>query len=84
MDDFQKAMAEIDANIKAAEARTVESKREGCQHANLPVKYDSADCAGKDSAYVRKHYPRFYGNCPDCGVHMLGYASSEHYYAGDW
>lgn len=56
----------------------------GCKHANLPVKYDAADCAGKDEHYVRKHYPRFSGNCPDCGVQIIGYASQEHYYAGDW
>ena len=56
----------------------------GCKHENLPVKYDSADCAGKGDAYVRKNYPRFYGPCPDCGENMIGYASFEHFVAGDW
>jgi hypothetical protein len=55
-----------------------------CKHNNLPVKYDAEDCKDKDDAYVREHYPRFYGPCPDCGEVMIGYASFEHYVAGDW
>jgi predicted RNA-binding Zn-ribbon protein involved in translation (DUF1610 family) len=57
---------------------------EACKHENLPVKYDAADCAGKDEFYVREHYPRFYGPCPGCGQVTIGYASFEHYIAGDW
>lgn len=57
---------------------------EACKHENLPVKYDAADCTGKDEWYVREKYPRFYGACPDCGQVMIGYASTEHYLAGDW
>jgi hypothetical protein len=86
MDDFQKFMADWSKRDAAreAKAKAEAAADNGCKHPNIPVKYDSADCAGKDDGYVRRHYPRFNGNCPDCGIHMIGYASFEHYIAGDW
>lgn len=58
--------------------------RAACEHKNLPVKFDSEKARGMDSYWVREQYPRFSGNCPDCGERMIGYASFEHYVAGDW
>lgn len=83
-DPFNALWTKLQASIAEAEKRTVDAKAEGCQHANLPVKYDAEDCAGKSADYVRVHYPRFYGECPDCGERMIGHASFEHFVAGDW
>jgi hypothetical protein len=55
-----------------------------CAHPNLPVRYDSEQARGLSAHEVRERFPRFYGPCPDCGEVMIGYASFEHYIAGDW
>lgn len=56
-----------------------------CDHPNLPpVPFDAEACKGKASSWVRKHYPRLYQVCPDCQAEIISYASSEHYYAGDY
>lgn len=55
-----------------------------CKHENLPVKFDPEAAAGKDNAWVRKNFPRFFGPCPDCAENMIGYASFQHFIAGDW
>ncbi len=34
---------------------------------------------------VRERFPRLEGVCPKgCGFNGIAYASTEHYYAGDW
>lgn len=33
---------------------------------------------------VRQKWPRFWGECPDCGVSLIAYASAAHYTYGDW
>lgn len=33
---------------------------------------------------VRSKWPRFFGECPDCGTSCIIYASLAHYVAGDW
>jgi len=34
---------------------------------------------------IRERWPRLYGACPlGCGYVGIYYASSEHYYMGDW
>lgn len=63
---------------------TLDSGALACEHKNLPVKFDSDAAKNMSDAEVRKHFPRFYGACPDCGQVMIGYASFEHYIAGDW
>ena len=55
-----------------------------CEHKNLPVVFDAEKAKGMDSIAVRVAFPRFYGKCPDCGETMIGYASFEHFIAGDW
>lgn len=55
-----------------------------CEHKNLPVYFDAEKSRGLTANQVRNDYPRFHGKCPDCGETMIGYASFEHYIAGDW
>lgn len=55
-----------------------------CEHDDCKVEFDERECIDKDRDYVRKHYPRFYGECPDCGASIIRYASFLHYIMGDW
>jgi len=55
-----------------------------CEHNNLPVEFNPEEAKGLTDSQVRIRFPRFYGPCPDCGEVMIGYASFEHYTAGDW
>lgn len=57
---------------------------EKCEHVGVPVAYDSDEAKTMDSLAIRKRFPRFHGNCPDCGQQLIKYASFEHYIAGDW
>ena len=61
-----------------------ETLTQKCEHKNLNVAFDSSAAKAMDSYAVRSTYPRFHGPCPDCGEVMIGYASFEHYIAGDW
>jgi hypothetical protein len=57
---------------------------EGCKHEKTFPEFN-VEIAKNLSVYeVRKLYPRFSGNCPDCGVYMIAYGSYEHYLYGDW
>ncbi len=62
----------------------VEETAEVCKHENLPVRFDPEIAQGMSANEVRKTFPRYSGPCPDCGVQMIGYASFQHYIAGDW
>jgi hypothetical protein len=55
-----------------------------CPHARVMPTFDAIEARGLNSAQVRKRWPRFKGECPDCGDRMIAYASFEHYMAGDW
>jgi len=58
---------------------------ERCQHPNLPeVPFDAEAAKGLSSWEVRKRWPRKLQTCPDCEADVICYASSEHYYSGDW
>jgi hypothetical protein len=55
-----------------------------CEHQNCVVLFDPV-AARELSAYeVQTIWPRFDGQCPDCGVYLIKYASAEHYTFGDW
>jgi hypothetical protein len=58
----------------------------GCAHSKCIPIYDSERVRKKimSAEEVRRLYPRFFGNCPDCGQQLIQYASFEHYLAGDW
>lgn len=58
---------------------------ERCQHSNMPpVEFDEQAAKGLGSYEVRKRWPRSYSRCPDCKEMVMRYASSLHYYSGDW
>ena len=61
-----------------------EDSKEGCQHEKCTVTYDAEAAKGLDEFEIRRRFPRFSGNCPDCGVQLIKYASYEHYIMGDW
>lgn len=61
------------------------SEAEHCKHPNLPpVPFDAEACKDKSATWVRQHYPRLYQVCPDCQAGIICYASSLHYYSGDY
>lgn len=56
-----------------------------CKHPNLPpVPFDAEAAKGKSAFEVRGLWPRKIQECPDCKEQVICYASSLHYYAGDW
>ena len=55
-----------------------------CIHPRTVPIFDKEAAKGLDSWQVRERWPRFNGPCPDCGSRVIGYASFEHYLAGDW
>ena len=61
-----------------------EAREEACTHFRIRPKFDEMASIGLSPAEVRKRWPRGYGECPDCGVSVIWYASYMHYIAGDW
>lgn len=57
-----------------------------CQHEKCVPKIDISDdeLAKLTTEEVRQRYPRFDGQCPDCGQRVIFYASNMHYIAGDY
>jgi hypothetical protein len=56
-----------------------------CEHENLPpVPFDEEAAKGLSAWEVRRRWPRKMQICPDCKQDVLCYASSLHYYSGDW
>lgn len=59
--------------------------KENCKHPPNPDPIDGPfGICGDCNREIRKRWPRFDGECPDCGKHLIAYASSEHYIFGDW
>jgi hypothetical protein len=57
----------------------------GCEHPNLPLVPFDEEAAKELSAWeIRARWPRKMQVCPDCKEEILCYASSMHYYMGDW
>lgn len=58
----------------------------GCEHKQAleAVSFDKDAAAGLTAYEVRKRWPRYSGICPECRCPLIGYASTEHYLAGDW
>jgi hypothetical protein len=59
---------------------------EHCAHPDLMarVEFDAQAAKGLSAHEVRARWPRVSDHCPQCGDRVICYASSEHYYAGDW
>lgn len=55
-----------------------------CAHAKVMPNYDDKDFEGLDEFEIRKRFPRFHGECPDCGARLILYSSTLHYVMGDW
>ena len=57
-----------------------------CDHVECvpPNGFDEERAKSMTVVDVRKHFPRFFGRCPDCGDEVPVYASYEHYAAGEW
>lgn len=65
-----------------------------CAHDAVKVEFDEVQArlleeGGQYDSYeltreIRKRWPRFFGNCPDCGQQVIKYASSAHFVWGDW
>jgi len=62
-----------------------EAFQEACEHPKTTPPFDAEEARKlNDAGEVRKKFPRFFGQCPDCGAQVIGYASYEHYIMGDW
>jgi len=55
-----------------------------CPHEKVMPEFDAKAAYNLDAYEVRRRWPRFEGNCPDCGERLIAYASAAHYVAGDW
>ena len=58
--------------------------RDTCPHDGVVVNYDDEVARGMTTRAVRARFPRFFGQCPECGETLIKYASWAHYGAGDW
>ncbi len=59
-----------------------ETKIVACDHG---VVFDSEAARWMSSREVQEKFPRLYGPCPKgCGYVGIGYATYEHFIAGDW
>ena len=84
MEEFhQETLAMMERNKREYEAYLAAG---GCPHKKCVPEYDSERVKKENMSAeeVRRLYPRFFGNCPDCGAQLIQYASFEHYLAGDW
>lgn len=62
-----------------------ETVQNACTHEKCTPEYDHAEAVRINDAWeIKKRFPRFHGQCPDCGASVIGYASFEHYIMGDW
>ena len=60
----------------------VKEEKNTCDHG---VIFDEIAADKMTVTEIRKFYPRLFGVCPKgCGYNGIAYASSKHYYSGDW
>lgn len=57
---------------------------EECDHDAVKVEFDEEAAKGLDAHEVQRRWPRFFGQCPECGQQLIKYASMAHYLHGDW
>lgn len=56
-----------------------------CEHPRLPQpEFDQEKAQKLSHTEIRQIYPRTDAECPDCGFHIILYASMAHYVFGDW
>ena len=71
-------MAEYNLSLPAIEAAN------GCSHPKCLPEFDEQASRLLTVGEIQKRWPRFWGECPDCGENVIAYASIGHYIAGDW
>lgn len=75
---FDALSSKLDEILKS----NADVKHNRCDHG---VVFDEKKARDLSVYEVRKIYPRLDGECPKgCGYHGIAYASSMHYYMGDW
>lgn len=55
-----------------------------CTHPQVMPQYRDADFENLSASEIKQKFPRFFGQCPDCGEQVILYSSTLHYIAGDW
>lgn len=71
-------------NARLAKAADEGRKKNDCSHPKCLPAFDKELAKNMSSGMVKRLWPRFEGNCPDCGSQLIAYASFEHYISGDW
>ena len=77
-------------HLEEQAARYLDGDGEGeggaCGHKSVmaTIVFDEEAAKGLSAPEVKKRWPRFWGNCPDCGCSLIAYASDMHYILGDW
>jgi hypothetical protein len=62
-----------------------EELQDACKHEKCTPEYDHEEAIKINDAWeIKKRFPRFSGQCPDCGACVIMYASFDHYIMGDW
>ena len=76
----------IEGSVIAAEGRSERRKALWCKHEKHMPRYDEQHTKRYKLTpeQVRELYPRFEGECSECGRNVTLYASNFHYMAGDW
>lgn len=76
----------IEGSVIAAEGRTERRKSLWCKHEKHMPRYDEQHTKRYNLTpeQVRRMYPRFEGECSECGRNVTLYGSWLHYLAGDW
>ena len=61
-------------------------KEDRCAHASVRPFFDQEayEMGGLSWQQVRERWPRFQGQCPDCGENVIAYFDFAHYMAGNW
>jgi len=55
-----------------------------CEHKSCKVEFDEEAARSMTEYEIKRRWPRFEGECPDCGGRVIKYASASHYIQGDW
>jgi len=58
---------------------------ENCTHSRMrPPDFDLNEAREMSAHDIQLKFPRYQGECPDCGKFLTIYASPEHRNAGGW
>ena len=76
----------IEGTVVAAQGRADRRASLQCDHKKHMPRYDEqyTRMYRLTPEQVREMYPRFEGECSECGRNVTLYASNFHYMSGDW